>query len=375
MNIDNKGKPIIILIIKILIGCSIYSLLSYFIQQPNYSGLSLLENAVRHIAVSSALFFLVLIFSCLIFLCIAKFPRENRNKPIWPFINFALIMTCVILAVSLYGNWKANKYMKERSYEQSTSQDNYNRDEINEYVKKMVDEQARKAPFYIDKNTYFRSAMYSNEKVYYQYTIENVAADNVDKPKFTKLMSQFIHNSFCTDPDTKFVRENAKHIDYQWEYSDKKGNVILQYEMGPNDCNTEKLSEIKPVIATITIQNSEGITEFDFNQSLLDTFESWTIETLIKKGKRSYADNGYDPDNYDPDIDTNSVYIDANGKRLAVIKININNFVRMVVIIGIKKDQIYRVNCLRNSNHDIPLWSGNCGDKVLEAFGVSMQQN
>lgn len=263
MNNENKRKPIILLILKILFVCFTYSLISYFILDPKYDGLSLLEASIRHIILNSIQILIILIIPTFFFICIAKIPKSNRGNSILPYIDYALIVTCVILALSLYGQWIA----------------------------------------------YERTSTLTPNKV------------------------------------------SAKQT------------------------SSKQSSEIKPIIATMTIQSSEGVTELDFNQSLLDTFESWTIDTLIKKGKRSIADMGHDPSTYNPKIYADSVYIDVNGKKLAVMKFNLSNVARMVVLIGIKKDQIYRVNCLRQSNHDIPVWSDACGDKIYEAFGVSMQDN
>ncbi len=44
-----------------------------------------------------------------------------------------------------------------------------------------------------------------------------------------------------------------------------------------------------------------------------------------------------------------------------------------VTLIGIKGTELLRVSCIRASNHDIPVWFGECGNEVLKTFGVSIQ--
>ena len=130
--------------------------------------------------------------------------------------------------------------------------------------------------------------------------------------------------------------------------------------------------EIKPVMVFTTTQSSEGMTEADLDQAGLANLETWIVETMLKKGRNNYAEMGYDPKDFKPKISANSVYVTAGGKRLAVIKVNMDNLMRTVTVMGIKGDELYRVSCIRASNHDIPVWSGECGNEVRKTFGVNI---
>lgn len=129
----------------------------------------------------------------------------------------------------------------------------------------------------------------------------------------------------------------------------------------------------KPVMAFTTTQSSEGVTEASFDQEGLQNLEKWIVDTMLRKGRAKYAELGYNPKDYNPKISANSVYITAKGKKLAVIKINAGNSVRSVTIIGINGASLERVTCLRGSNHDIPMWSGECGKEINKTFGVSIE--
>lgn len=134
-----------------------------------------------------------------------------------------------------------------------------------------------------------------------------------------------------------------------------------------------KANAIASVIAVSTVQSAEGVTDADLDQAGLKNLETWIVNTIIEKSKNKYAELGHDPNTFNPKMDANSVYVTASGKKLAVIKINMHNSVRSVTIIGIRGNELLRVSCMRNSNHDIPVWSGECGNKVKEVFGVSIQ--
>ena len=132
-------------------------------------------------------------------------------------------------------------------------------------------------------------------------------------------------------------------------------------------------SNIKPVMAFTTIQSAEGVKKTDLDQDVLTNLETWIVETTLKKGRNKYAEMGYNPNDFKPKVVANSVYVTAGGKKLAIIKVNMDNSIRSVTIMGIKGNEFHRVGCIRDSNHDIPVWSGVCGNKVREVFGVSIQ--
>lgn len=138
--------------------------------------------------------------------------------------------------------------------------------------------------------------------------------------------------------------------------------------------STPGASTMAPVVAMVTVQSAQGVTNADLDQTGLKNLETWVVNTIIKKSKSKYAELGHDPNSFNPKVEASSVYVTINGKKLAIIKVNENNSVRGVTIMGIKGDELHRVNCIRYSNHDIPVWSGECGKKIQEVFGVAIQQ-
>lgn len=140
-----------------------------------------------------------------------------------------------------------------------------------------------------------------------------------------------------------------------------------------NHTEKKNSNEVAPVIAVVTIQDSEGITEKDLDQLVLKNLESWLVQTMVAKARRDYAESGYDPNDLNPKVMASSVYTIVDGKKLAIIKTSMDNSVRSVTVIGFKGKECYRVTCIRASNHDIPVFYGECGKKIKEVFGVSAQ--
>lgn len=130
---------------------------------------------------------------------------------------------------------------------------------------------------------------------------------------------------------------------------------------------------IKPVMAFTTTQRSEGLTEANLDQSWLKNLETWIVETMLQKGRNKFAEMGYNPKDYKPKVSANSVFVNTGGKKLAVIKVNMDESMRLVTIISIQGSEILRVNCVRASNQDISVWSGECGNEIKKAFGVTIQ--
>ena len=91
---------------------------------------------------------------------------------------------------------------------------------------------------------------------------------------------------------------------------------------------------------------------------------------MIRKGKEQYVRLGYDPDSYKPQLKHQATYVTVKGKKLAVVKISVENSARSVAVIGFKDDELIRISCFRASNHEIPVFSGACGQEISEVFNV-----
>lgn len=131
--------------------------------------------------------------------------------------------------------------------------------------------------------------------------------------------------------------------------------------------------KVAPITALISIQESEGMTEADLDTASLKRLEQWMVQRTLQRARQNYASQGYDPRTYNPKVDVGSVYALVGGKKLAVIRMTMDKQVRSVWIMGFHRGDFLRVTCVRGSNHDIPLFSGECGQKVTEAFGVSIK--
>lgn len=198
------------------------------------------------------------------------------------------------------------------------------------------------------------------------------------------MLGYFLSKNIVKAIDNRFLSKRAKTtIKVILPFAYFVGAILLAMVTSPiftsigGDRNdkafTYKTNAIAPIIVISSVQSAEGVTDADLDLVTLKILETWTVNTILEKGKSKYAELGYDPNTFNPEIDANSVYVSVSGKKLAVIRINIGNLIRAVTIMGIKGNELHRVGCMRSSNHDIPVWSGECGNKIQEVFGVTLQ--
>ena len=143
--------------------------------------------------------------------------------------------------------------------------------------------------------------------------------------------------------------------------------------------NKNQYIDIAPVTIVSTIQDSEGYTEANFDQTFLKYIESWFAKTALERGKIYFVEQGYDAADYKPIIKSDSQYVEIQGKKLGVLKLTIfpdvtnqDIAIKGVRIFGFTSKGLETVSFMRKSNHAIILWSGETGKKIKEVFGVSM---
>jgi hypothetical protein len=137
--------------------------------------------------------------------------------------------------------------------------------------------------------------------------------------------------------------------------------------------SNEKESENKviPVKAISTHEDAKGMTEENMNLELINDFDSYFKNKLIKTMEQAYIDNGYDPIYVPKNITSRSFYVTIDGKKLAVIIYNLNDIARHTVILGFKNKELLRVNCIKPGDDDILLAAGECNKEIEKTFGVS----
>jgi hypothetical protein len=132
-------------------------------------------------------------------------------------------------------------------------------------------------------------------------------------------------------------------------------------------------TQVAPVVTVVAIQSNEGLSESDMTPTFLKRTEEWSVNTSRKKMSQSLARSGQNPNiAYQVPISSQSLFNVVGGKKLMIIRMTVDNSIREVSILGFKGSEFYRIGCLRASNHDIPVFSGECGKVVKETFGVSI---
>ena len=138
--------------------------------------------------------------------------------------------------------------------------------------------------------------------------------------------------------------------------------------------NTVKSSESLPaLIAVSASEDANGVTQADFNLSMLKDFEQRTLSTIRKKTidqMRSQGDSSPPPK-----IRSEAHYLEAGRMKLAVVRLISPGSVNQVYTFGIVGSELRRVACVRteNFNQSIPVFSGPCGEKIRQTYNVTLQ--
>ncbi|MFM9976926.1 MAG: hypothetical protein ACKVOP_02615 [Sphingomonadaceae bacterium] len=124
------------------------------------------------------------------------------------------------------------------------------------------------------------------------------------------------------------------------------------------------------VVAMVTRQDADGVTEADFTPEFLTNLGNWIQERTAANAKKHWDAAGV-PES-DRTLSNESVYVQAGSHKLAVVRIRMGATTPNAVIAGVVGPEMVRVTCLDSSGANVQLTSGPCDEKVREAFGTSM---
>ena len=124
------------------------------------------------------------------------------------------------------------------------------------------------------------------------------------------------------------------------------------------------------VVAIITRQDAEGVTEADFSPDFLQNLGDWIEERTVANAKKHW-DAANVPE-ASRKLSNESVYVQAGPHKLAVVRIRIGDTTPNATIAGIVGTEMVRVGCIDGGGESVLLTSGPCDDRIREAFGTSM---
>lgn len=127
---------------------------------------------------------------------------------------------------------------------------------------------------------------------------------------------------------------------------------------------------------TVSSQDSEGVTQQNFDLNFLKNLETYTVEGVKVKTKEYLVSQGY------PNADVNNVnltseatYVESGPMKLAVIRLRASKGSEgsnQVLIVGTIGNELKQIVCVRNSTETIPISCGVCAEKIKEVFGVKI---
>jgi hypothetical protein len=133
--------------------------------------------------------------------------------------------------------------------------------------------------------------------------------------------------------------------------------------------------KFNPILVTDTVQDSEGMSESNLDLVFLENLEKHLSSRFQSKYQANLKNRNIEAKDA-PTPQFSSTYVDipyrSGEKRLGIVRIYIKNL-QQVSIVGFVGATFHRVSCIRKSDEFIPIWSGKCGAKLRDVFGVSLQ--
>lgn len=142
--------------------------------------------------------------------------------------------------------------------------------------------------------------------------------------------------------------------------------ILVDYYKMRNELSQHPLNE-KKIWVFKAVQSAEGYKDSDLNQTFLNNFTVWSIETITKKAKETLKLSGYDYNTL-PIVSHSAHYIFVDGKKLAIIRLNFGDKVKALIVAGIKGDEFIRVACIGMT--EILIFSGECGEEIKKTFEI-----
>ncbi len=131
-------------------------------------------------------------------------------------------------------------------------------------------------------------------------------------------------------------------------------------------------------LTNVERQDAQGLTDQTYTSDLLKNQERFLVNTFIEKGKENYVAEGRPASEWRPWVDSSSAFVEANGHKFGIIKMNMvagpltESLVRVVTV---QDSKLISVACLQRDVDSISLTKGPCFHKIQETFGVVLSQS
>ena len=131
------------------------------------------------------------------------------------------------------------------------------------------------------------------------------------------------------------------------------------------------------IVTAVSAESAPGAKQSNLDQGFLEYCEKILVETFIKKAmSQPQIAQKYSREDYEKRMKRSASYIEAGGKKLAVLKLDLslkdNKEIYTTYVLGLdeKRSELKTVTC--TSSEAFPVQSGKCGEAVEQAFGVKL---
>lgn len=117
---------------------------------------------------------------------------------------------------------------------------------------------------------------------------------------------------------------------------------------------------------------SNGVTQNDMDIKFLKNAEKYFIDRIENIAKKTATEQFGEPSNIDASMNHESLYVESNGIKFAVIRFSYPEQSNGVIVLAIQGEELKRVACAGMTSEKISITSGPCADKIKETFGTAI---
>ncbi len=207
--------------------------------------------------------------------------------------------------------------------------------------------------------------IYESKIIFLQCSVYSIEEKQLDDTfnKFLPLFRKIANSLVFPDQYNQTTNTEKKQLK-------KTDNTFEQNTI--NHIPLEKLGNIQ---IAVTREPTNGLTEEHFKDpEIVKIIEEMSIEKLLEKSKQVYLNQGgtEEFDFTDFSINSDSWNLTIDDKNFVIVKINFEDLIQLITIIGIKNDVFIKISGIRNGSLPIPHSYGPCAKKMEEVFEINI---
>jgi hypothetical protein len=156
-------------------------------------------------------------------------------------------------------------------------------------------------------------------------------------------------------------------------------SLIVYALVSPGRAKSQALGALvatsEDVAVAVTRQPAQGLTDDTWDSALLKYQEGFISNEAATNAKQAFLRAGGSEAMWQPATEATSRFVELQGRKLAIIEWRLvigSVTARSLRVMGLINGEAVSVGCMRQADKPISPFTGACGEKVTQVFGISI---